>query len=50
MAGTAAATLAALGSSSVESAEIKRVVKNGRLKQSIAYWCFQNPFTERGSR
>jgi hydroxypyruvate isomerase len=41
VAGTAAAAWAALGSAPVESAEAKRIVKNGRLKQSIAYWCFQ---------
>ena len=41
MAGTAVATLTALGASPVGSAEIKRFAKNGRLKQSIAYWCFQ---------
>ena len=41
VAGTAAATAAALGSAPVKSAEKKPLVKNGRLNQSIAYWCFE---------
>jgi len=41
LAGTATAAWAALGSAPVESAEIKRIVNQGRLKQSLAYWCFE---------
>ncbi len=39
--GTALGAWATMGASPSLSAEAKRGVKNDRLKQSIAYWCFQ---------
>jgi len=41
--GAGMATLAGLARQEAGAAELKRVVKNGRIQQSVAFWCFNAP-------